>query len=402
MDKLPQIVRQRLAALPPGEHPDADVLAAFSERTLAAREREPMLAHLAVCADCREIVALSAASAGSGAAAPWWRAFLAPRALQWAGAAAVVALVAVALSVNRPEERRAEAPTTQVAELKTAPVTKTEPSPATNQPASPSTLQRTPQARVVRPGDVHAFTDKAESAGASAASSDAGVAGGVLRGKEEADAKLKADKQGEASDARSAAGATLADADAARRDGLLAREAKDAVSAQAAAAPAAERARSEDAFTAQRPAGGVAGGRLSASNANMAAESAPSNGTTQKKAMRLAVAKTAGPAWKVENGRLQRLDASRSAYDDVSVSTAARLSVVGSLGTEVWVGGADGSMFYSNDQGAHWIAVSTGAWSKDATFTGITPTALRSVEVSLSNGERWRSADGGASWTKYQ
>jgi hypothetical protein len=58
-------------------------------------------------------------------------------------------------------------------------------------------------------------------------------------------------------------------------------------------------------------------------------------------------------------------------------------------------------MFYSNDQGAHWIATSTGGWSKDATFTGLTPTALRSVEVYLSNGERWRSADGGASWTRY-
>jgi hypothetical protein len=106
--------------------------------------------------------------------------------------------------------------------------------------------------------------------------------------------------------------------------------------------------------------------------------------------------------WRVNSGRLQRLDASRNAYDDVSVGGTSRLSIVATLGTEVWVGGTDGTLFYSNDQGAHWIPVRTGAWSKDATFTGLTPTALRSVEVHLSNGERWRSADGGASWSQYQ
>jgi hypothetical protein len=106
--------------------------------------------------------------------------------------------------------------------------------------------------------------------------------------------------------------------------------------------------------------------------------------------------------WRISSGRLQQFDASRNAYDDVAVSGTSRLSIVGSLGTEVWVGGTDGTLYYSNDQGAHWIPVRTGAWSKDATFVGLTPTALRSVEVHLSNGERWRSADGGASWSKYQ
>jgi hypothetical protein len=111
---------------------------------------------------------------------------------------------------------------------------------------------------------------------------------------------------------------------------------------------------------------------------------------------------TAHGVWRINNGRLQKLDPTRNAFDDVAVSGAARPSVVASLGNEVWVGGANGALYYSNDQGAHWIPVSTGGWPKDATFTGITPTALRSVEVHLSNGERWRSADAGASWSRYQ
>jgi hypothetical protein len=41
------------------EHPDADVLTAFSERLLPERERNSVLEHLARCGDCREIVALA-------------------------------------------------------------------------------------------------------------------------------------------------------------------------------------------------------------------------------------------------------------------------------------------------------------------------------------------------------
>lgn len=42
-----------------GHHPDADQLSAFMEQALPAHEREQVLAHLAVCPDCRETVALS-------------------------------------------------------------------------------------------------------------------------------------------------------------------------------------------------------------------------------------------------------------------------------------------------------------------------------------------------------
>jgi len=42
-----------------GHHPDADQLSAFIEQALPMHEREQMLAHLAVCPECRETVALS-------------------------------------------------------------------------------------------------------------------------------------------------------------------------------------------------------------------------------------------------------------------------------------------------------------------------------------------------------
>jgi hypothetical protein len=43
----------------PRDHPDADLLAAFSEQSLRPKERAGIIAHLAGCPDCREVVALT-------------------------------------------------------------------------------------------------------------------------------------------------------------------------------------------------------------------------------------------------------------------------------------------------------------------------------------------------------
>src|SRR5437764_12626078 len=81
MAKLPKIARDRLrqrnnrspvdlrsaggldatpaASLGAGQHPDANLLAAFAERRLAGSERTLLLGHLADCAQCRELVALA-------------------------------------------------------------------------------------------------------------------------------------------------------------------------------------------------------------------------------------------------------------------------------------------------------------------------------------------------------
>ena len=60
MQNVPNIVRDRLKAAPPAvDHPDANVLTAFAERSLPDRERSVVLDHLARCGDCRDIVALA-------------------------------------------------------------------------------------------------------------------------------------------------------------------------------------------------------------------------------------------------------------------------------------------------------------------------------------------------------
>jgi Putative zinc-finger len=60
MTNVPKIVHHRLwASLPEQTHPEANLLAAFAEQTLSATEREGVLQHLALCADCREVIALA-------------------------------------------------------------------------------------------------------------------------------------------------------------------------------------------------------------------------------------------------------------------------------------------------------------------------------------------------------
>ena len=59
MSNVPKIVLKRLQSPPPASHPDADCLTAFVERLLPEPERVVVLDHLALCGECREVVAFA-------------------------------------------------------------------------------------------------------------------------------------------------------------------------------------------------------------------------------------------------------------------------------------------------------------------------------------------------------
>src|SRR5689334_5653913 len=102
MRQLPQIVRQRLRATKPGTHPDADLLAAFTDGTLLKVERGNILDHLARCAECRDIVWLAlpeirSEMVRSATSATSW---LRWPVLRWGAAAACVIVVGAAVSLR--------------------------------------------------------------------------------------------------------------------------------------------------------------------------------------------------------------------------------------------------------------------------------------------------------------
>jgi hypothetical protein len=95
MQNVPKIVTERLKAAVPAQHPEAELLTAFAERSLSDRERMAVLEHLARCSGCREIVALAQPELESAVIvpAPVHRPWFAWPALRWGFAAAGLAIL---------------------------------------------------------------------------------------------------------------------------------------------------------------------------------------------------------------------------------------------------------------------------------------------------------------------
>ena len=117
MQNVPKIVRDRLqAATPAVNHPDADLLTAFAERSLPDRERTVVLEHLARCGDCREIVALAlpAIESVQTTIRPSPSGWFTWPALRWgfvtAGVVAVASLGDTAISAASPADNDGDGP----------------------------------------------------------------------------------------------------------------------------------------------------------------------------------------------------------------------------------------------------------------------------------------------------
>src|SRR6266571_6531419 len=121
MQNVPNIVRERLkAAAPAVDHPDADLLTAFVERSLSNRERSVLLEHLARCGDCRDVVSLALPATESVqsilAASP--RGWLTWPALRWGLVAAGIVAIA---SFGIVQYRQHLQPATTASALKQSP-----------------------------------------------------------------------------------------------------------------------------------------------------------------------------------------------------------------------------------------------------------------------------------------
>ncbi len=97
MQKVSKIVQDRLkAATPVVNHPDADVLTAFAEKSLPELERATVLEHLSRCPECRDVLALSlpAVEDAQTVLVPARGGWLTWPAIRWGAVAAGVVLVA--------------------------------------------------------------------------------------------------------------------------------------------------------------------------------------------------------------------------------------------------------------------------------------------------------------------
>jgi hypothetical protein len=363
MTDIPKIVYGRLRVPPKdgalaGSHPDLELLAAFTEQALAGPHRESVLGHLALCGQCREIVALAmpAAEIFDGQ----------PHTQERPGQSAVR---------EKPVREEAVREEDQQASI-------------------PITTKRNRWFGFARPNLAWA----ALAAGVAAVASML-----VLHPLQQKQVTLTASNQRVAATLPRAADSQSAaqwqpSAEVVRRKepppiGSSSRNERS--NSGAAAMVADNRYPREEALIARKPASPIE-----------KAKPALSYDETQ-----LASADAAAAfKWKISAGVLERsFDNGRSWQ--IGLRADHPLLCYASRGSDIWVGGQAGTLLHSNDNGITWAPVRVGhdggTASSDVTRIDLQSAhaangsnALTAIVVSTGSGEVWDSADGGNTWNK--
>jgi len=435
MTEIPNLVRGRLKAQPVAAHPDADVLTAFSERALPETERTQVLAHLAQCAECREVVMLAVPPAQARPTVPVpfqtrWR----WPALRWAALTACLVVVGAAVLLREkapPLALHSEGdvilPETQ------KPVAASAPKAASEQNES---LQITELKRAApkvsesaKPGPESAETF----------SQNATVTKTLTLSKPSSDT-LVAPKANAYDTVAGATGGMLGTTTAPRDERAA------HVAAQAPASPPAPTAapsgltngvQAEHRLVAAQPVAGAnrradtgstTQAETSVTNAVVSdnakdldfpgrAKAAPAPPTAQssepakeralKKESVTAPAASAvaagGARWTLsDQGQLQRSLDEGKTWDAVPVVESITFRALSVVGLQVWVGGANGVLYHSSDAGTHWTQVkpSSNGVKLTGDIVGLRFDDAQHGQLSTSTSEVWITADAGQSWRK--
>ncbi len=370
MAELPETARQKLKQAVAGAHPDADLLAAFAENSLSARERGPLVEHLAACASCREVVALAAPPDFPTRVSPAPERTVAQWAmLRWGTAAAILIVMVGVVWLGRTTKTTAPKPAAEVARALPE---------AANEPTPAEKLKEEP------PG-----------AAAAADTSHPGAA------------------QNKVEPARPRAGKKEVEADRVEavhpQAGLKKDEEVANAPAAADSAPAAGKARPMSELpslartTPSSPAAALdrmepksLGTANEQGQASMPAPAAPAAMQAGAAAKTPAIAR-----WSTsENGALLRsVDGGRT-WQEVWVAAGLVFRAVSAVGTEVWAGGNAGALYHSADGGGIWTRVTPAAGGAALTGDVVRVDFADAQRGSLtsSTGQTWLTTDGGRTW----
>lgn len=319
-------------------HLDADLLTAFAERSLLEAEREPVMRHLAVCHDCREVLALALpdletdvipSRAFGGASTSWFRWPV----LQWgAVAAGILAVVMITVQHQRPT-RTATALAPSIGN--SLPI-------AAQRPPSQAPQASEPMSQ-----------PEARASSAPAARHHAKTMGG------------------------SRAEILLADNQAPQMkpsaNELDIVKAKDPLPAQAQSISPP----------------GTPAPQLQTSPLMM-----------ERASPRWAVTPSGGLQRSFDGGTTWEMV--RPAGDPGAAAPAGNFLAVAASGLDVWAGGSAGMLFHTADGGGHWMRVlpSDSATTLTGDISRIAFSDPQHGSVSTSNHELWTTADGGQTWRR--
>ena len=449
MTEVPKIVYDRLrAALPEQAHPDADLLTAFAEQALSAAEREGVLQHLALCEDCRDVVALALPAADitppqtadengvrttvsqAGSRAPR-KLSLAWPTLRWAALAAGAVVAAAVLLVHPGKLNQATPPSVNQQVATAAP-------PASSPKIASSSVPLSPIA--TSPTDHSAFlakTDEAQPKSELQRSKKLKAGQVVMPSPQAESGRLLADYKKDSGQADKLS----APADRARAfdyDARSSQAATEALEVSGAAAAVSTEPSAENALVAQNetprndaPAIEKAKPALQEMEGNeeQKAQAAAVPGPAKSLARNvMSTAKLASPAsptqahnvtWAITGGVLHRsLDSGQSWQDALHADHP--LLCYASRDEDVWAGGQAGTLFHSANSGVTWAQVQPSVkarqLSSDITHIEVRNNEVRNeelrrdlrydvrgpgeIQLSTGNNEIWSSADGGKTWAK--
>lgn len=337
-------LQHALASADAGPHPDAEMLTAFAEDALLPRERASVLAHVARCAECREVLSLAGSAIG-----PEVVAFPAARRKQtgWRIAVPLLAAAALIAVVSTLVLRQVMNPASQNATV------------ARN--AEVKAIPIAPPTPVSQPPDLGASTQM------------------------EQRRELRKPASKKIAPALPLPPASESPAVAA-----------NAMTAQPLPAPVAGSSDRE----VRLPEARVANSRSPKVALPAPAQaSAFANSVTTNALASSPAASIARPHWRInEQGQPERAFGD-GAWQPVLPNGSARMHTLAVFGGEVWVGGEESQVLRSIDNGTSWRVVALPERDgTDHTIAHIRFNSAQEITIEASDGTTWASMDGGASW----
>ncbi len=423
MAELPKIARARLrakqaeptasgatgapAAL---EHPDANLLAAFAERTLTERERTEILHHLSECRDCREVVSLivppletvepARVAAGRG---------LSPfRLFRWGTLAAALGVVTIVVVSHPNFWRRNSAPSSSQPPVLSA-ADSVRPAP----PASPYSTNA-----VTAPSQAKTEAKEKMEAGETGpeAYDQLKKSAGMVRDKEldKSVAQLQARQQ-----------ATVMSSSQPQRvlrtmnAPVLGRTEEEGTTAGAGSARVrAAPAPAPPPAAAGEPSAGLgAAGKSTTQTVVIRPGNTTESVAVTADAPQLQVESRSGlggfggnlkakderttAVWSLSSeGQVQRSSGRGTLSRFVDVAPGVKFRAIAAMGDEVWAGGEDGVLYHSIDAGTNWVQVAISI-KKDVmteTIVGIAVHDPKHLSIVTTSGTGFTSKDGGKHW----
>ena len=411
---------ERLQIPKPESHPDADLLTAFAEHSLTARENEQVLAHLATCSDCRDTVALAGSQLVEPVPEPARKRGIWEMPLfHWGAVAAtaVVVVFAVSLGLNRkvapPQSSKAvfneQLPASQADKVLAEPQNK--PDANLDRQAAPATTTKRAvhlqeQVRYEKLPNPQESKEKGQSPATAAAGAPLVAKTAppppppspVLGGPVARDTNTALASKDGRTDLKQAPAAKKAEQ----------QNAPSSTSANAYMADETLSVTTQSPAVSQMNSGGVTPSNEAEATTSMMAKRAPESVRAKVKNDKALFheispikSSTTGTEWQITNeGMLQRSYNFGGTWENMMPDRQFRAVAV--VRDHVWAGGDNGALYFSSDNGRNWSPMPVRSTTGDASGSIIRLRFddLQNGSLNTSTGETWKTNDGGQTWHK--